>query len=215
MSERRTVFSFALGLVVLLVLLNVANIGKPSAPTPLPTSATPTVGSSSSAPNEAGCPAGLELPDDVEARVCRSVDDADLTALRPTEDPSTGTSIIGFRSPSGSIACADVRGRTVACAVKDWTFDAANVDESETLVLSAGPPLPSADIRPPAAAVDDPETFAVPRLQFGQIVRMNAGWFCSVQPVGVSCWSPTADSGVFVSRSQWTTWGPEGIERAS
>lgn len=207
-----------LALVALIAVLQLANTAvgertleaKPATPTP---SATPTTAPHVTASSDRGCPAGLHLPEGVSPEVCTPVDPAALTTLEPSK--RDGASIMIFRSPSGSIACADVRGRTVACAVKGRTFDVPHATEGETIVLSAGRPLPSSDIQAPAAAVDEPANPPVPQLRFGQIVRMNADWFCGVQEVGVSCWSAKARSGLLVSRTQWVTWSPGGIERAS
>lgn len=212
MSEGRTVFLFGLGLVVLVALLQwgiSASDDRESSRVPT-TSATPT---NPAEPEDAGCPAALELPDGVTDQVCLPVAGSDLTALGPTED-AQGKSVTGFRSPSGAIACTDIRGETVACAVKDWTFDApGEAEQGNTVVIWSGrDDLPDADVQPAAVAVDAPATFSVPRLQFGQVVRMNAGWFCGVEEVGVACWSSKGKSGILVSRSQWTTWSPAGIE---
>lgn len=217
MVEGRSVFIAGIVLAACAVLLNIASSAlddRRAAPGPT-ASASPTAPSDAVAATAVGCPAEAELPEDIDARVCTWVNDDELAAIEPTEDIDSGRLILGFRSPSGSIACADVRGRTVACAVKGWTFEADGLARGQTVVVSAGRALPNADVRPPAGAVDRPAGFAVPVLRFGQVVRMNAGWFCGVQEIGVSCWSPKAKSGLLVSRSAWTTWTPEGIEGAA
>jgi hypothetical protein len=192
--------------------------------------ATNTAATQSKTTANADCPDELYLPRGIDPRVCGPVKDADLASLKPTSGPyGDGSPMMAFRSPSGSLAC-DPMG----CSVSRWTFageyrhsgatlnDDPGVSRDESMVLALPdpqggqfPPWSPSDVRASWVALDDPTHFAVPTLGYGRVVRMDAHHYCVMQKIGVSCWNPTAEYGIFLSRDRWINWTKNGVIGAS
>ncbi|MFV0434244.1 MAG: hypothetical protein ACK5LO_09715 [Leucobacter sp.] len=182
-----------------------------------------------------GCPSHVNLPGEIDPRVCATPSAGDLVPVSgnwhtlAAEDgagcqgacpvPASGTA---FTSPGGNLGCLESQreGSEFECVIGGIRFDTSTVRGGDRsvpfawIVFGASQPVSGAGAPGPESAgmlVTENQTPDATTLEFTQVAQVGATSYCVMQYFGLTCWDTASDEGFLISRDQWISWNAHDV----